>query len=241
MTGRRGQDQQWPGPHSPVRPDRRSGPVRGGPHGGPRRDRTTGPWSAPGDTSIGIAATPVTTLRSWRADAARRSARPGRRPLRRGWRARRLRSRRSRCRCRVAAGHHISLDVGHQLPDLRRGRLIQPPAAHCSTTRFQYDPYARRVSALTAADTTGTYSAKVGTGLQGCGTAARSAGDRPSAPAAPAPPPRPVAGRRPRSWPPPLARDGGVRPHHLVHYREGVRGQRVLGGEDGQQHPVSGA
>ena len=30
-------------------------------------------------------------------------------------------------------------------------------------TRFQYEPYARRVPALTAADTTGTYSAKVGT------------------------------------------------------------------------------
>jgi hypothetical protein len=43
-------------------------------------------------------------------------------------------------------------------------------------TRFQYEPYARRVPALTAADTTGTYSAKVGTGLRACGTAARSAG-----------------------------------------------------------------
>ena len=53
----------------------------------------------------------------------------------------------------------------------------RPP--HCSTTRFQYEPYARRVPALTAADTTGTYSAKVGTGLRACGTAARSAGDRP--------------------------------------------------------------
>jgi len=27
---------------------------------------------------------------------------------------------------------------------------------HCSVIRFQYDPYARRVPALTAADTTGT-------------------------------------------------------------------------------------
>src|SRR5207244_8946847 len=47
------------------------------------------------------------------------------------------------------------------------------------TTLFQYEPYARRVPALTAADTTGTYSAKVGTGLRFCGTAVRSAGDRP--------------------------------------------------------------
>ena len=46
-------------------------------------------------------------------------------------------------------------------------------------TRFQYELYARRVPALTAAETTGTYSAKVGTGLLGCGTAVRSAGDRP--------------------------------------------------------------
>ena len=36
-------------------------------------------------------------------------------------------------------------------------------------TRFQYEPYARRVPALTAADTTGTYSAKVGTGGRSCG------------------------------------------------------------------------
>ena len=32
----------------------------------------------------------------------------------------------------------------------------------CSTIRFQYEPYARRQPSLTAADTTGTYSAKVG-------------------------------------------------------------------------------
>jgi hypothetical protein len=42
----------------------------------------------------------------------------------------------------------------------------------------QYQPYARRVLSLTA-DTTETYSAKVGTGLRACRTAARSAGDRP--------------------------------------------------------------
>ena len=29
----------------------------------------------------------------------------------------------------VAAGHDVGLDVGHQLPDLRRRRLVQPPAA----------------------------------------------------------------------------------------------------------------
>ena len=42
-----------------------------------------------------------------------------------------------------------------------------------------HEPYARRVPALTSADTTGTYSAKVDTSGRGCGTAARSAGDRP--------------------------------------------------------------
>jgi Transposase, Mutator family len=29
----------------------------------------------------------------------------------------------------VAAGHHVSLDIRHQLPDLRRGNLVQPPLA----------------------------------------------------------------------------------------------------------------
>src|SRR5579862_7808386 len=33
---------------------------------------------------------------------------------------------------------------------------------HRSATRFQYEPYARRVPALTTAETTGTYAAKVG-------------------------------------------------------------------------------
>ena len=38
---------------------------------------------------------------------------------------------------------------------------------HCSTTRFQYEPYALRQPSLTRADTTGMYSAKVGAGLPG--------------------------------------------------------------------------
>ena len=45
-------------------------------------------------------AIPLTTLRSWRAGEARRSARPARRPLRRCWRGRRSPWRRPRCRCR---------------------------------------------------------------------------------------------------------------------------------------------
>ena len=44
-----------------------------------------------------------------------------------------------------------------------------------STIRFQYEPYARRVPALTVADTTGTYSANVGTTGQPWGVAARKA------------------------------------------------------------------
>jgi hypothetical protein len=38
---------------------------------------------------------------------------------------------------------------------------------HWSTTRFQYEPYARRQPSLTRADTTGMYSAKVGAVLSG--------------------------------------------------------------------------
>ena len=49
----------------------------------------------------------------------------------------------------------------------------------CSMIRFQYEPYARRVPAVTAADTTGTYSAKVGSCGRPCGTAVRSATVRP--------------------------------------------------------------
>jgi hypothetical protein len=50
---------------------------------------------------------------------------------------------------------------------------------HCSVTRFQYEPYARRQPSLTRADTTGMYSAKVGAGGPAAGTASRSAGVRP--------------------------------------------------------------
>ena len=35
---------------------------------------------------------------------------------------------------------------------------------HCSVTRFQYEPYARRQPSLTRAETTGMYPAKVGAG-----------------------------------------------------------------------------
>ena len=87
--GRGGQDQQRPGPDGPARPGARRGPVRAA---GPAVRAGTGPrrpGSAAGDASMVTAAMPVTTLRSWRAGAARRSARPARRRLRRGWRARR--------------------------------------------------------------------------------------------------------------------------------------------------------
>ena len=53
-----------------------------------------------GDASMGTAAMPVTILRSWRAGGARRSARPGRRPPRTDWRARKSPWHRPRCRCR---------------------------------------------------------------------------------------------------------------------------------------------
>src|SRR6266699_1868715 len=53
----------------------------------------------------------------------------------------------------------------------------RPP--QCSTTRFQYDPYARRVPGVTAADTTGTYSANVGAAGRSRETAVKSAGDSP--------------------------------------------------------------
>ena len=50
---------------------------------------------------------------------------------------------------------------------------------HCSTTRFQYEPYALRQPSLTRADTTGMYSAKVGAAGLAAGAASRSAGVRP--------------------------------------------------------------
>ena len=88
--GRGGQDQQRPGPDGPARPGGRRGPVRGGRSGGPRRDRTTqARVRGAGRVDAVTAAMPVTTLPSWRAGGARRSARPGRRRPRRGWRGRR--------------------------------------------------------------------------------------------------------------------------------------------------------
>jgi len=60
------------------------------------------PGSAAGDASTVTTAIPVTTLRSWRAGGAHRSARPARRPLQRGWRARRWTWRRPRCRRQCA-------------------------------------------------------------------------------------------------------------------------------------------
>src|SRR5271165_4790198 len=70
----------------------------------------------------------------------------------------------------------MGLDVDHQLPDLRRGGPVQAPVAPLAD-----DPVPVRVvrPAVTAADTTGTYSAKVGTSGWCCGTVARSAGVRP--------------------------------------------------------------
>ena len=53
-------------------------------------------------------------------------------------------------------------------------------APHKRTTRFQYEPYTRRVPALTAAETRGMYSAKVGTPADSAGTWRRSAGVTPS-------------------------------------------------------------
>ena len=58
--------------------------------------------SAAGEASMVTAAMPVTTPRSWRAGGAHRSARPARRPLHRGWRARRWTWRRPRCRSQYA-------------------------------------------------------------------------------------------------------------------------------------------
>ena len=53
----------------------------------------------------------------------------------------------------------------------------RPP--QCSMTRFQYEPYARRMPAVAAADTTGTYSANVGTAGLLTRDGVRSAGDSP--------------------------------------------------------------
>ncbi len=64
--------------------DRDRGPPGGRAGTGPLR-----PGSAARDASTVTAAMPVTTLRSWRAGGARRLAQPRRRPLQRGWRARR--------------------------------------------------------------------------------------------------------------------------------------------------------
>ena len=52
-----------------------------------------------------------------------------------------------------------------QLPDMRTGAISSSRRVpQCSTIRVPvYEPYARWVPALTAADTTGTYSANVGT------------------------------------------------------------------------------
>src|SRR6266702_7295190 len=50
---------------------------------------------------------------------------------------------------------------------------------HCSVTRFRYEPYALRQPPLTRADTTGTYSAKVGAAGRAAGADSRSAGVRP--------------------------------------------------------------
>src|ERR1700678_2693103 len=51
---------------------------------------------------------------------------------------------------------------------------------HWSSTRFQYVPYALRVPSLTAAETTGMYSAKVEAGPLAAGADSRSGGARPS-------------------------------------------------------------
>jgi len=51
---------------------------------------------------------------------------------------------------------------------------------HAWITRFQYEPYTRRVPALTAAETRGMYSANVGTPADSAGAWRRSAGVTPS-------------------------------------------------------------
>jgi hypothetical protein len=43
--------------------------------------------------------------------------------------------------------------------------FVQASAAPVFDDPVQFEPYARRVPGVTAADTTGTYSAKVGTAL----------------------------------------------------------------------------
>jgi len=90
-----------------------------------------------------------------------------------------------------------------------------------------------RPESLAAADTIGTYSAKVGTFGRYCETAARSAGVRPirssSISAA-----FTTACREASGCAAVMAASRravrGVRPQRLVHHREGVRGQRVLVG-----------
>src|SRR6185437_15028136 len=119
---------------------------------------------------------------------------------------------------------------------------------HCSTTRFQYEPYALRQPSLTRADTTGMYSAKVGAAGLAAGAASRSAGVRPirsstsMAASTTACPGAPVRASGPvivigllRHVP---GRD--ERGEGLIHHRERVRGQGVLGGNCGEQDGVSG-
>src|SRR5260370_11117969 len=55
--------------------------------------------------------------------------------------------------------------------------MRRPP--QCSMIRFRYEPYARGVPGVTATDTTGTYSAKVGTGRPARAVAIRSAVTQP--------------------------------------------------------------
>src|SRR5262249_50191672 len=73
----------------------------------------------------------------------------------------------------------VGLYARPQLLDLRRLRLVDTALPHACTTRFQYEPYARRVPADTPTATTGTYSAKVGVGGRVGHTPNRSAGEMP--------------------------------------------------------------
>jgi hypothetical protein len=79
----------------------------------------------------------------------------------------------------VPPGHDVGPDVLDELPDLDGVGSSMQRLPHCSTTRFQYEPYAFRQPSLTRTDTTGMYSAKVGAAGRAAGADSRSAGVRP--------------------------------------------------------------
>ena len=145
-------------------------------------------------------------------------------------------------------GTTLARTCWHELPDLRRRGLVEAPAAPLLDDPVPVRAVGPAGAVADRADTTGTYSAKVGAAGRLPGRPAGPRGTGPSAPARAAPRrPRPArvrlrgvrSGDRHRS-PPSRAGNGTCAREGLVHHRERVRGQGVLGGDRGEQHPVAG-